>query len=191
MKKRNFVIDRMLYEVLGQGQLRSFTIKTLRDLYADRLEAVGACGISLSKVRLYVYQHLRRMIKAGWVKPDSQQKVRNQLYHLLDLPKNLTLQLVAGTLVGRNGKSQATWDNLEPPAMAEKRLTVLRSQLKELELDMLAAMGEVERYKLLIQDMPDLASRLQKPYQSAREQSSKLIGHFRAVENTLVLLQAD
>jgi hypothetical protein len=109
----------------------------------------------------------------------------------LDLPENLTLQLVAGTLVGRNAESQTTGDDLKPPVIAEKRLTVLRSQLKELELDMLAAMGEVERYKLLIQEMPDLTTRLQKPYQSAKEQSSKLIGHFRAVENTLLLLQAD
>ncbi|MDO9520673.1 MAG: hypothetical protein Q7L19_10720 [Pseudohongiella sp.] len=191
MKKRNFVIDRMLYEVISENQLSSFTTIMLRDLYAQRLVTEGASMIPLSKVRLHVYEHLRRMIKAGWAKADIEKKERNQAYHLLELPEHLTLQFVTHNLGGVNVRTPPTCLESSFTGDAARYLSVLHSQLKELELDMLAAMGEVERYKILIKEMPDLTNRLQKPYQSAKEQSSKLVGHFRAVENALVLLQAN
>src|SRR5690606_30614868 len=105
------------------------------------------------KLRLHVYEHLRRMIKAGWVKADIEKKERNQAYHLLELPKNLTLQFVAHNLVGVNVRRPPTC--LESSSMddAGRYINVLHSQLKELELDMLAAMGEVERYKILIKEL--------------------------------------
>lgn len=54
---------------------------------------------------------------------------------------------------------------------------------------MLASMGEVERYQLLKRDMPGLSSHIESSLVAAREKSSKLIGHFRAIENTLIVLQ--
>jgi len=57
-------------------------------------------------------------------------------------------------------------------------------------LDMLSSMGEVERYKFLITEMPELSVQLEESLISAREKSSKLVGHFRAVENTLQILKA-
>ena len=64
----------------------------------------------------------------------------------------------------------------------------LESQLKEIRLDFLSSMGEAERYKQLLEEMPDLKDRVEGEYQEARDRSSRLLGHLRAVEKTLAAL---
>ena len=49
-------------------------------------------------------------------------------------------------------------------------------------------MGEAERYKQLLEEMPDLKDRVEGEYQEARDRSSRLLGHLRAVEKTLAAL---
>ncbi len=61
----------------------------------------------------------------------------------------------------------------------------LEKLLKEIRLDFLSSVGEVERYKQLFDEMPELRSRMQKNYVEARDRSSRLLGHLRAVERTL------
>lgn len=191
MKKRTFIIDQVLYEVIIQSQLKLFTVKELRDLYANRLKSECVGPISLAKVRIYVYEYLRRMVKAGWVKLGEERRTRDQIYYLNDFPGHLIMQFTPETLASRLGIGASPMQATVKPKEISSHLLLLRSQLKELELDMFAALGEVERYKILIQDMPEFSIRLQQPYQSAREHSSKLIGHFRAVENALSLLQTE
>ncbi|MGG6929208.1 UNVERIFIED_CONTAM: hypothetical protein P3D59_22470, partial [Pseudomonas aeruginosa] len=45
-----------------------------------------------------------------------------------------------------------------------------------------------ERYKQLFTEMPALKVRVEDDYIDARDRSSKLLGHLRAIENTLKLL---
>lgn len=66
----------------------------------------------------------------------------------------------------------------------------LESLAKEIRLDMLTALGEAERYKQLFTEMPDLRVRVEEDYLDARDRSSRLLGHLRAIENTLKTLVA-
>lgn len=189
MKTRSFVIDQSLYEVINSLPAPRFTTRQLRDLFSSRLKADGVEGVALSQVRLYVYEYIRRMQKAGWVSLDGQKKKRGQVYLLNDLPESIQLEL-------RPGRFHSPLDLKLLPATSntvpvrDSYELKLRNQLKELELDMLASMGEVERYKLLIKDLPELSVNLESSMSAARERSSKLVGHFRAVENALLMLQA-
>lgn len=68
---------------------------------------------------------------------------------------------------------------------AEQQVTTL---LKEVRLDFLSAMGEAERYKQLLEDMPQLRVTIEPDYLEARDRGSRLLGHLRAVEKTLKTL---
>ena len=61
---------------------------------------------------------------------------------------------------------------------------------KEIRLDFLSSMGEAERFKLLLEEMPHLRDKVEGEYLEARDRSSRLLGHLRAIEKTLKTLAA-
>lgn len=182
------MIDQSLYEVVISMRTNRFTTRQLRDLFASRLQRDGVKNIPIAEVRLYVYEHIRRMEKAGWISIEGDRKKRGQVYLLNALPENLQIELRPGRFysVLNEQKSPPSTLSSQPDEGYE---SLLRNQLKELELEMLASIGEVERYKLLVRDMPGIMPRIHSSMSEARERSSKLIGHFRALENALKLLK--
>lgn len=188
MKKRSFAIDQSLYEVINSMQGSRFTTQRLSDLFALRLEKDGIEDVLLVEIRLYVYEHIRRMVKAGWLSLDGPQEKRGKLYRLNVLPDDLQLELKQGHF--HIASSNENEDIIaEPVTEKSPYIHYLYTLLKELELDILATMGEVERYKLLIEEMSEHSSNLESYLAVAREKSSKLIGQFRAVDNILHMLK--
>lgn len=192
MKSASFIFDRRLYELLQEEGRTQFTTRDLRDAYAKRLEGLT---FRLSDVRRYVYEQIRRMLRAGWLLPDEERRPRGQVYHLQPFPEHLLLELVDGGF--ENSLKTVSEPELEPsvieqgrvlpesPSDAEQHLETL---LKEIRLDFLSAMGEAERYKQLLDDMPHLRDKIEGEYLEARDRSSRLLGHLRAVEKTLKTL---
>nr|ACP17951.1 hypothetical protein [Pseudomonas nitroreducens] len=188
MKSASFIFDRRLYELLQEEGRTKFTTRDLRDAYAKRLEGLN---FRLGDVRRYVYEHIRRMLRAGWLVPDEDRRTRGQVYHLQPLPEHLLLELVDGGF--ENSTKIATEAGLRPsvPELskpvsdAKQHLEML---LKEIRMDFLSAMGEAERYKQLLDDMPHLRDKVEGEYFEARDRSSRLLGHLRAVEKTLKTL---
>ncbi|MCY1417510.1 hypothetical protein D9M71_330460 [compost metagenome] len=66
----------------------------------------------------------------------------------------------------------------------------LQAMLKETQLDLLSSLGETERYKQLFEEIPHLKGRFEGVYLEVRDRSSKLLGHVRAIENTLKAISA-
>lgn len=64
MKHDSFEFDRQLYDLLCQEIHQRFTTRQLRDAYAATLDFPG---YELGAVRIYVYEQIRRLIRAGWV----------------------------------------------------------------------------------------------------------------------------
>lgn len=190
MAKRRFVIDQSLYKVINTFHGVSFTTEALRDMYASQLIEDGIKEVPLAEVRLYVYEYIRRMLKSGWVTLFGEKKKRGQVYRLGDLPSDLELELIVGKFHQQLPACKADLAVNLHRNNSSSYVDALHGQLKELELDMHASMGEVERYNLLMTEIPELRAKLKEPLESARERSSKLIGHFRAVENTLQILRA-
>lgn len=190
MAKRRFVIDQSLYKVINTFHGVSFTTEALRDMYASQLIEDGIKEVPLAEVRLYVYEYIRRMLKSGWVTLYGEKKKRGQVYRLGGLPSDLELELIVGKFHQQLPACKADLAVNLHRNNSSSHVDALHGQLKELELDMHASMGEVERYNLLMTEIPELRTKLKEPLESARERSSKLIGHFRAVENTLQILRA-
>lgn len=188
MRSASFIFDRRLYQLLQEEGRTQFTTRDLRDAYAKRLQGIT---FRLGNVRQYVYEQIRRMLRVGWLVLDEERRTRGQVYHLQPIPAHLQLELVDNGF--ESSLKFACEPEQEPSVLvpskpssdAEQHLETL---LKEIRLDFLSAMGEAERFKQLLDDMPDLRDKVEGVYQEARDRSSRLLGHLRAVEKTLKTL---
>jgi len=195
MKPTSFALDKRLYELLQDQGFEQFTTQDLRDAYASQLEITS---FQLSEVRRYVYEQIRRMLRVGWVVPDKERRKRGQVYHLRSMPEHLQLRLIDnGFEQSLKPKRQSKQELAKPAQSAATSVTEadvyqerLEATLKEVRLDFLASMGEAERYKQLIDEMPHLQNHVENEYREARDRSSRLLGHVQAVEKTLSMLSS-
>ncbi len=194
MKSASFLFDRRLYELLQESERTTFTTRELRDAYAARLSGTQ---FRIADVRRYVYEQIRRLVRAGWVVPDEDRRVRGQVYHLQPIPVHLQLELIDNgfedsIMAAPGPEPDAAGDDLtalplKPSANTDLQLEALH---KEIRLDFLTSMGEAERFKLLLDEMPYLRDKVEVDYLEARDRSSRLLGHLRAIEKTLKTLAA-
>lgn len=194
MKTASFTFDRRLYELLQEEGRARFTTRELRDAYAKRLDGMSFC---IGDVRRYVYEQIRRMLRMGWVVLDEERRSWGQVYCLQHLPAHLQLDLIDNgfekslKIVSEPKHDSLVPDDaavpLKPSSDAEQHLETLHNEVR---LDFLSSMGETERYKLLLDDMPHLRDKVEAEYLEARDRSSRLLGHLRAIEKTLKTLAA-
>lgn len=150
MKPDSFTFDRRLYDLLQQEGFERFTTREMRDAYAKHLDGVT---YRLGDLRVYVYEQIRRMLRAGWVVPAAERRKRGQVYCQQAALKNLKLDLVDNAfessldMQNRPAQKQTKPAQVLIPATRELDATQhLESQLKEIRLDFLSSMGEAERY---------------------------------------------
>ncbi|MFG0531189.1 hypothetical protein ACIP61_12550 [Pseudomonas fulva] len=186
MKPSSFALDRHVYELLQSGELDSFTCRGLRDAYA---QSFGVAREHTSDLRRYIFRQILRLERIEWVVRDPEKRGRDQLYHLQNLPASITLRLID------EGYQSVAPRTAVPAIDTEKGVSTnehtarrLQAMVKETRLDFLTSMGEAERYKQLLDDLPHLHSKLENDYVEARDRSSRLLGHLKAVEKTLKIL---
>ncbi len=120
MKPDLFTFDRHLFDLLRHSKLQ-FTTRELRDAYAQIL-VPGT--FSLSDLRRYVYEHIRKMVRVHWAVKDAERRPRDQVYHLLAFPDHLNLHLVEDGF-------EAIYDSA---ATDEQRLSIATSSTDPLEV---------------------------------------------------------
>lgn len=186
MKSATFRLDRQVYELLTDERFQQFTIRSLRDRYANSVKG-SVDDLTLWR---YIYDQVRRLKRIGWIRQDQVHRKRDQVFHVLELPTTVTLVLIESSPDSPDPEVDLEHtvferDNPNPRFSPTMRL---ESLAKEIRLDMLTAMGEAERYKQLFTEMPALRPQIEDDYLEARDRSSKLLGHLRAVENTFKML---
>jgi hypothetical protein len=186
MKPDSFILDRRLYDLFQQEHLRQFTTQELRDAYATHLTGMT---FNSSDLRRYVYEQIRRMLRSGWVIQDETRQKRGQIYHWQGIPAKLQVELVDNGYESSAKPvikpSRQPLQSIDPEQPGPDVIEHLESILKEIRLDFLSSMGEAERYKQLLDEMPHLKDQVEGEYLEARDRSSRLLGHLRAVEKTL------
>jgi len=194
MKSASFIFDRRLYELLQEEGHTRFTTRELRDAYAKRLDGMT---FRIGDVRHYVYEQIRRMLRIGWLVHDEERRARGQVYHLQPIPAHLQLKLIDSgfensLMAGGVSELETAARNVEALPLKSSANTDLQLEAlhKEIRLDFLTSMGEAERFKLLLDEMPHLRDKLEGDYLEARDRSSRLLGHLRAIEKTLKTLAA-
>lgn len=186
MKSAIFRLDRQLYELLTDERCQQFTIRSLRDSYANR-----ACGLAEGlDLWRYIYDQVQRLVRMGWVSQDPIKRRRDQIFHVMTMPPDITLVLIDAKAAAKDTDAVPSQSIVRAHNQQGHRSPTehLESLAKEIRLDMLAAMGEAERYKQLLTEIPILRTQIEGDYLEARDRSSKLLGHLRAIENTLKIL---
>ncbi|EIU1446428.1 TPA: hypothetical protein ACIDYE_005556 [Pseudomonas aeruginosa] len=188
MKSPSFSLDRRVHELLQRGEFEHFTARGLRDGYASTYAVPKE---SASDLRRYIFRQLTRLQRIGWITRDPEKRGRDQIYHVLDFPSSVCLRLVEEGYPGapdannpHDGSSELSRDVIPD----DRTTRNLQGMVNEARLDFLSSMGEAERYKQLLDDMPHLQPRLENDYVEARDRSSRLLGHLRAMEKTLKTL---
>ncbi|MEJ5905627.1 hypothetical protein V7V80_13135 [Pseudomonas kermanshahensis] len=141
----------------------------------------------------YIYDQVRRLKRVGWIRQDSVRRRRDQVFHVLKRPTDLNVSLVQHRFETASVEPQMDGGAIGQQMLEQSQLCPTRrleSLAKEIRLDMLTALGEAERYKQLFTEMPGLKARVEEDYLQARDRSSRLLGHLRAIENTLKTLVA-
>jgi hypothetical protein len=142
-----------------------------------------------SDLRRYVYEQIRRMLRIGWVIQNDKRQKRGQIYHWQGIPANLQVELIdngyENSVRSVNKPLQQPAQSIDSEQPGPDVVEHLESILKEIRLDFLSSMGETERYKQLLDEMPHLKEQVEGDYLEARDRSSRLLGHLRAVEKTL------
>ena len=193
----SMVLDQVLYELLMEEELRSFTVLQLRDAYADRVELNG---LQLPRLRVYIYDQVRRLEKAGWVKIDDEKTKRNQIYHVLSQPEHVSVRSQLPALgmrlkqasepeIDSSDQCEVSYKQRELAKARSNSSSKLEEKLKETKLDFLTTLGESESYKQIMEDMPELHDQLVQDFDRAREKSLKLLGRVRAYETALERLE--
>lgn len=186
MKSAIFRLDRQLYELLTDERRQQFTIRSLRDSYAIRAGGLAE-GLDLWR---YIYDQVRRLVRMGWVSQDAIKRRRDQIFHVMTMPPDITLVLIDAKAAAMDTDAVSNQSIIRAHTQQCHRSPTeqLESLAKEIRLDMLTAMGEAERYKQLFTEIPMLRTQIEGDYLEARDRSSKLLGHLRAIENTLKIL---
>ncbi|HGM7253743.1 TPA: hypothetical protein ACKQFH_005867, partial [Pseudomonas aeruginosa] len=176
MKSASLIFDRRLYELLQEPGRTTFTTRELRDAYAARLSGTH---FRIADVRRYVYEQIRRLVRAGWVVLDKDRRVRGQVYHLQPIPVHLQLELIDNgfensLMVAGVPEPDTAVPDVEALPLKSSANTDLQLEAlhKEIRLDFLTSMGEAERFKLLLDEMPHFRDKLEGDYLEARDRSS-------------------
>lgn len=187
-----FSFDMKLFELLQHGQYETFTIRELRDRYADTPYAADQSPKQLWR---FIYEQIRRMVKIGWVVQDDDRRKRDQRFHLRPIPQGVKMELFDNYLERRFTNSNGVTalgkpdeDHYMSSIIAADATVQLEDILKEVRLDFLASMGEAERFKQLFEAFPSVRERMECDYIEARDKSSRLLGHLRAIEKTLKVI---
>ncbi len=193
MKSRTFPLDQRLHDLLRQEDYAVFTIPKLRDAYAEQIKEFN---FDIKDLRRYLYGYINRMIRSGWVERDAERRTHGQVYHMREKPKELKVKLISPGFEAKLYINEPKATRTLPSGRQETSIKQdpspvagLAAQCKETQLDMLSSLGEAEKYKSLMEELPQIADALEAQYLDARHRSSRLLGQLRALEKTLQTLQ--
>lgn len=158
--------------VLKDIHVATFTVDELTEAY---LQHPSSLHTSKKAARQFVYRTIKRLMKAGFMErlnakgrwPQytlTQQflSVYKSIPSISPAPIEVIVQLQIDPLAG------------------------LKERLKIHQAEVLTAMGEMEEYEAICQEMPDLREIAQPRYNESRERCSRLLGRVKALESLLV-----
>lgn len=195
-------IDSRIIELLLKPENSTFCVQNLRDQYLDLYEIQPAHKAPL---RRFIYERIKKLVKAHLIEKDSERRKRGQLYHV-------STELME-TDLGTGEDGFAEWlqrthpQMLNEPAInhvssppteesksgkraASDSHTVLEKKLNEAQSRFLESLGEVETFQQLMHDHPELKNTLSCDCRKAHERSSRLLGCVSALEKALDHLSA-
>ena len=169
---KDIALKSEILDVLKDIHTTSFTVDELTEAY---LQHPSSLHTSKKAARQFVYRNMQRLMKVGHM---ERVKVNGRWPHY-----TLTQQFL------RLYKSTPSTPLVPVEATVQLQidpLASLKERLKMHQGEVLTAMGEMEEYEAICQEMPDLREIAQPRYNESRERCSRLLGRVKALESLLV-----
>lgn len=191
-------IEERIFELLLETDNAQFTIRSLRDQYAHQH---GIAAKQRAALRRFIHEKIKKLITAGLVEKDPEKRKRDQLYHVLPSLREAGLCL--------EGESFETWHQRLVPQTVNETINTpvppkeessyeldtearkvasqfaLEKELKETQSEFLSTLGEVEAFRELMDEYPDLKPSIVVDHRDAYDRSARLMGRVRALEKSL------
>lgn len=162
-----------ILDVLRDIDATSFTVDELTETYLQRSSSLHT---SKKAARQFVYRNMQRLMKVGYMerlKADGRWPHYTLTHKFHRLYKSAPSTSPTSTEV-------TVQLQIDP-------LASLKERLKMHQGEVLTAMGEMEEYEAICQEMPDLREIAQPRYNESRERCSRLLGRVKALESLLVI----
>lgn len=165
-------IDSTVGKVLSFENINHFTTLEIRTAY---LALKDDSGINPNNARRFVYTELLKLVKKGWLRKSTSKKktittfVKTEQFN----PRKMVLK------EHKRDRIKLEQKNNDISALNKQ----LVERLNDHKNKLLLGIGEIEEYKQLCNNFPDLRSTLQPKYNQVREQNSKLLGSIKAIES--------
>ena len=195
-------IDRRIIQLLLKPENSTFCVQSLRDQY---LELYSVNPVHKAPLRRFIYERIKKLVKAHFVDKDSERRKRGQRYHVdaalleADLGNaeddfDEWLQRTHPQTLNELAINPVSSLPIEESNPAERgsadSQTVLEKKLNEAQSHFLESLGEVETFQQLMHDHPELKNTLSADCRKAHERSSRLLGRVSALEKALSHLSA-
>lgn len=192
-------VDKRIVEALENPNNSDFTVRKLRDQYA---ETHWVPSHQHSLLRKFIYREIKKLRRSKLIEMDEKRRKRNQLYHVTPAFSRDTVdasgeafeewQLRQKEVSGDKRPGEEALKDLEhsesavdPEDFGELE-AFLEDRLKKIKSEFLETMGKSEEFKLLSEgfpSIPKLAEEFQKKHAETREQSLRLLGRIEAIED--------
>lgn len=162
-----------ILHVLKDIGATSFTVDELTEAY---LKHPSTLHTSKKAARQFVYRNMQRLMKVGHM---ERLKANGGWPHYALTQQFLRLYKTIPSVSPAPVEAVTVQPQIDP-------LAGLKERLKVHQAEVLTAMGEMEEYEAICQEMPDLREIAQPRYNESRERCSRLLGRVKALESLLV-----
>jgi DNA-binding MarR family transcriptional regulator len=167
-------LDSDLLSILLTESFNSFTVLELRSAY---LAIINNPQLGPVEARKFVYRHILRLEKKGLLERKHSEKRDRTFYKKTKHFSREQFEISESSL--RSSKHHVKGQEI---AGIKKDLL---NKLNQYKLELLTSIGETDEYKSLCSQFPDLTENLQKRYNHARDNSSKILGRIKALESLM------
>jgi hypothetical protein len=169
-----------LAEILKKNSFNHFSISQLNSAYID----ISGRKCPLES-RRFVYKQVLRLLKFKVLYKNGEKNSRHATYEKTDLFNK-------ATFINKNLKNTISRPLTISGLNKGIKLTNhsdLEDRLQQYKVDMMAAIGESEEYKRLLNSFPEMKNILNKNYYNSRDKSSKLLGKINAINTVLSMTE--
>lgn len=187
MKQRSIGLRDPLYSVLIEQDLNEFTVTELRDACLSHPACEEQDPI---EVRRIGYTQVLRLLKLGLLEKLEADHPYQTRYRKLP-----TFHQVAfyNKTSGSPKLDSAQHETFTPTSNSKEvaEHSKLSTKLQQYRAQLLTSIGESEEYQHLLAEFPEYQQVIQEKYEHARDESTRLLGKLKAVEELVAYEQAN
>ena len=134
-------------------------------------------SVDPNDARRFVYSELLKLVNKGWLKKSISKKKA--------ITSFIKTEMFNPVVINFNQKTEI--ENAEKSSFKASDCLneTLVNRLSNYKDELLTGLGEVDEYKKICEQFPNLKPKLQPKYNEVREHNSKLLGSIKAVENLI------